>query len=111
MFVCLFANVQAGLVLAEIEPVGLAIGAVAGAVVGFVIGFFLIKNMGSSALKRGHTDAAEITAKAKSEASEIVKKAELNGKAEYLKIKETAEKEVDSMRKEMREGEQRLQKR
>jgi len=91
--------------------VSLIIGAVVGVIVGTVLAFLVLKNMARSALKRGQTDAEQALAKAKSEAAEIVKKSEVDGKAEYLKIKETAEKEVDAMRKDMREQEQRLQKR
>ena len=87
------------------------IGAVGGIVVGFIIAFLVLKNMASSALKRGQADAEQALAKGNAEAAEIVKKSEVDGKAEYLRIKETAEKEVDTMRKEMREQEQRLQKR
>jgi len=90
---------------------GIVIGAVIGVVVGIVIAMAFIKNMASSALKRSKTEADELLAKAKSEGAEIAKKAEIDGRAEYLKIKETAEKEVDTMRKEMREHDQRLQKR
>lgn len=93
------------------EPISLGIGAVAGVIVGVVISFFILKNMASSAVKRGQVEAEQTLAKAKGEAAEIVKKSEVDGKAEYLKIKETAEKEVDTTRKEMRELEQRLQKR
>ena len=91
--------------------VSLILGAVVGVIVGTVLAFLVLKNMARSALKRGQTDAEQALAKAKSEAAEIVKKSEVDGKAEYLKIKETAEKEVDAMRKDMREQEQRLQKR
>ncbi len=98
--------------LAAIDPiVGIVGGAVGGVVVGVIIAFVVLKNMAGSAVKRGQVDAEQALAKANSDAGEIVKKAELNGKAEYLKIKETAEKEVDTQRKEMREQEQRLQKR
>ena len=93
------------------DAISLGIGAAAGAVVGIVAAFVIIKNMGSSALKRGKAEADSTLAKGKSDAAEIVKKAEVDGKAEYLRIKESAEKEVETQRKEMREQEQRLQKR
>jgi ribonuclease Y len=86
-------------------------GLVVGLVVGVVIAMVLIRNSASSTLKKSQSEATEVIAKAKSEAAELVKKAELDGKSEYLKIKETAEKEVEGVRKEMREQEQRLQKR
>jgi ribonuclease Y len=93
------------------EPLTLVGGIVAGAVVGVVIALVLIRNSANSTLKKSQTEATDVVAKAKSEALELVRKAELEGKSEYLKIKETAEKEVEGVRKEMREQEQRLQKR
>ena len=100
-----------GTVLAALDPVGIAIGAVVGVVVGVIIAMAIIKNMANSSLKRSKADGEQLAAKAKSDAADFVKKAETDGRAEYLRIKETAEKEVDSLRKEMRESEQRLQKR
>src|SRR5436305_8656260 len=97
--------------LGQIEPLGLFIGAVGGIIVGLIVTLVIMKNMASSGLKRSKTEADEIVAKAKTNAAEMIKKAEVDGKAEYLKIKENADKEVDSTRKEMREQEQRLQKR
>jgi ribonuclease Y len=105
------SDLMTGHLIAAIDPVGIGIGAVVGAIVGFILAIVVIKNMGSSAIKRGKADADEALSKARAEAAEIVKKAEVDGKAEYLKIKETAEKEVDTQRKEMREHDQRLQKR
>jgi ribonuclease Y len=93
------------------EPLTLVGGVVAGVVVGVVIALVLIRNSANSTLKKSQTEATDVVAKAKSEALELVRKAELEGKSEYLKIKETAEKEVEGVRKEMREQEQRLQKR
>jgi len=97
--------------LAVVDPVSIGMGAVVGLVVGIVIAMAILKNMAGSALKKAQTDGEQTLTKAKSDAAEIIKKAEVDGKAEYLKIKETAEKETDAMRKEMREQEQRLQKR
>jgi ribonuclease Y len=97
--------------MAQIDVLSIGIGAVIGVIVGFVIAFVIIKNMAGSVLKKGQTDVAETMAKAKSDAAEIVKKSEVDGKAEYLRIKETAEKEVETLRKDMREQEQRIQKR
>jgi ribonuclease Y len=97
--------------LGQVDALSIGLGAVVGLVIGFVIAMALIKNMGSSALRKGKEEAESLLSKAKSDAAEVVKKAEVDGRAEYLKIKENAEKEVDTMRKEMREQEQRLQKR
>jgi ribonucrease Y len=88
-----------------------AIAGVVGVILGTIIAFFVLKNMANSALRRGQTEAEQAVAKGKAEAAELLKKAEVDGKAEYLKIKEGAEKEVETMRKDMREQEQRLQKR
>jgi ribonucrease Y len=89
----------------------IAIAAVCGLILGTIIAFFVLKNMASSALRKGQAEAEQMVAKGKAEATEITKKAEVDGKAEYLKIKETADKEVEAMRKDMREQELRLQKR
>lgn len=97
--------------LAQVDALSIGIGAVVGVVIGIVIAMAVIKNMASSALRKSKEDADSLLSKAKSDAAEVVKKAEVDGRAEYLKIKENAEKEVDAMRKEMREQEQRLQKR
>ena len=97
--------------LGAIDPMSIAIGAVPALIIGFIFATLVIKNMGTSALARGKAEAEQAVAKAKAEAAEIVKKAEVDGKAEYLKIKESADKEVESTRKEMREHDQRLQKR
>ncbi len=97
--------------LAEIDLVSIAVGAIAGILLGAIITFVIVKNKASSALKKSKSDADDITAKAQRDAADVVKKAEVDAKAEYLRIKETAEKEVDANRKELRENEQRLQKR
>jgi ribonuclease Y len=90
---------------------GIVAGIIVGAIVGVALGMMFIKNSANSTLKKSQTEATDLVARAKSEAAELVKKAELDGKAEYLKIKETAEKEIENTRKEIREQEQRLQKR
>jgi ribonuclease Y len=106
-----FSTVAAVLPLAQIEIVGIVVGVVVGLIVGVGVTIVILKNVATSALKKKQADADEILAKAQTQASEIVKKAEVDGKSEYLRIKETAEKEVEGIRKEMREQEQRLQKR
>jgi ribonuclease Y len=98
-------------ILAAMDVTSAALGVVIGVIVGAAIAFFVIKNMANSALARAKSDADQQVTRAKADAAEIVKKAEVDGKAEYLKIKESAEKEVDTLRREMREQEQRLQKR
>ena len=80
-------------------------------VLGIILTFVILKTFASSATKKSKTDAQDIVTRANSQAAELIKKAEVDGKAEYLRIKETAEREVDGARKEMRENEQRLQKR
>jgi ribonuclease Y len=97
--------------LAQIEFTGVVMGAIGGMFVGVVIAVVMFRSSAGSVLRKSKTAAEEITAKAKSDAAEAVKKSEVDAKAEYLRIKETAEKEVEGSRKEMREHEQRLQKR
>ncbi len=84
-------------------------------VVGVLIGaggvFALMKNSAKGAISKSKAEAADTLNKAKSEAAELVKKAEIDAKAEYLRIKESADKEVETLRKELREQDQRLQKR
>jgi ribonuclease Y len=87
------------------------IAGVVGIIIGTVVAFLVLKNMAGSALKRGQVEGEKALNEGKSEAEAIKKKAEVDGKAEYLKIKETAEKESETLRREMREQEQRLQKR
>ena len=63
-----------------------------------------VSNSATGAVSKSKTEADGILTKAKSDAAETVKKAEVDGKAEFLRIKETAEKEVENTRKEMREA-------
>jgi ribonuclease Y len=100
-----------GILAVRFSDPDIYIGLVVGAAVGVVVAVMIVKSMANSVLARGKSEAEGVTGKARQEAAEIVKKAEVDGKAEYLKIKETAEKEVDSQRKEIRESELRLQKR
>ncbi|MGN6367701.1 MAG: ribonuclease Y [Phycisphaerae bacterium] len=97
--------------LAAIDGISVVIGIVAGAVAGALVTFLLLKTAAGNAFQKSKSEAEELVAKAKAEAAETIKKAEVDGKAEYLRIKESAEKEVEGTRKEMREQEQRLQKR
>ena len=102
---------MSALPLAAIDGTSVAIGIAAGAVVGVFVTFLFLKTAAGNAFKKSKSDAQELVTKAKAEAGETVKKAEVDAKAEYLRIKESAEKEVEGTRKEMREQEQRLQKR
>ncbi|MCL2645677.1 MAG: ribonuclease Y [Phycisphaerales bacterium] len=86
-------------------------GGFAGLVVGFVGTMVLFKVLSSAAGKKAKVDVDNMMNKARDDAAELRKKAEVDGKAEYLRIKESADKEVEYQRKELREQEQRLQKR
>ncbi len=99
------------MLLAEFEPLSASAGALVGLIGGVVVALIVVKVLGASALSRGKAEAADIVAKAKSSAEEAVKKAQLDGRAEYLKIKEEADKEAEESRKELKEIEQRLIKR
>ena len=107
----LLVSQLAALPLAAMDGVSIGIGIGAGLVVGIIATMVLMKNKAGSALKKSQGEADEVLAKAQRDAADLVKKSEVDGRAEYLRIKETAEKEVDGARKEMREQwEQRLQK-
>ncbi|MCL2640544.1 MAG: ribonuclease Y [Phycisphaerales bacterium] len=96
------------------ENMGPWIGAgagVAGLVVGVVGAVVLSRVLSRAAGRKAKAEAESFMTKAKDDAAELRKKAEVDGKAEYLRIKESADKEVELQRKEMREQEQRLQKR
>ena len=97
--------------LAQLDPVTCGVGAAVGLLIGIVITMVVFKSMANSALARGKAEAVETVTKAKSEAETIIKKSQVDGKAEYLKLKEQADKETEVARREMRELEQRLQKR
>jgi ribonuclease Y len=107
----LLVSQGAVLPLAAIDAVSIIVGAGVGLILGVVVAMVLLKNKAGSALKKRHGEADELLAKAQRDAADLIKKSEVDGRAEYLRIKESAEKEVDGSRKEMREQEQRLQKR
>ncbi len=107
----LFLSTFGAMPLAAIDPISIVAGVVAGLIVGVIATQVLFKNSAGSALKKSKGEADDLIAKAQRDVADMVKKAETDGRAEYLRIKESAEKEVDSARKEMREQEQRLQKR
>ncbi|MCA9257092.1 MAG: DUF3552 domain-containing protein, partial [Phycisphaerales bacterium] len=87
---------------------GLAIGAlVVGAVVGWIIKLFLDKQRKATA----ESEAQTIIGRAESRAGEIVQKAEVDAKAEFLSRQEKFEKEASATRAELREAEKRLEKR
>ncbi len=102
---------MSALPLAAIDGTSVVIGIVAGAVAGALATFLLLKTTAGNAFKKSKSEAEDLVSKAKANAAEMVNKAEVDAKAEYLRIKESAEKEVEGTRKEMREQEQRLQKR
>ena len=84
------------------------LAAIAGLVVG-VLGLLLIlKAMGNAAMSRGKMDADKLLADAKSRSDEILREAQISAKDAALKLREQAEREVDTMREEMRNIEQRL---
>ncbi|HVV73356.1 MAG TPA: Rnase Y domain-containing protein, partial [Verrucomicrobiae bacterium] len=93
------------------EIVLAVVGLVAGVLIGVGGAFVLMRNSANGAISKSKAEAAETLNKAKAEAAELVKKAEVDAKAEYLRIKESADKEVETLRKELREQDQRLQKR
>lgn len=99
------------MLLGEFDLTSAVSGGLGGLIAGVIVALIVVKVLGGSALSRGKSEAAEIVAKAKSNAEEAVKKAQLDGRAEYLKIKEEADKEAEAARKELKEIEQRLIKR
>lgn len=94
-----------------VDPVIISIAAGIAFIVGILITIIFVKIAGKSALKRAQSDATEIIRKATSQAEDIVSKSQLSAKTEYLRIKEDADKEADSIRTEIKAAEQRLIKR
>jgi len=86
----------------------IVLAAIAGLVVG-VLGLLLIlKAAGNSAMSRGKIDADKLIADAKSKSDDILREAQISAKDAALKLREQAEREIDTMREEMRNIEQRL---
>jgi ribonuclease Y len=100
-----------GLTLAEaLTPV--QYGIIAGAlVVGIVAGFLVAKALSGREVSQAKSQAGQIVEQAKLEAQNIAQQAKLTGERQVLDRKESAEKELEASRNELRETERRLVKR
>ena len=100
-----------GILAVEFDPITCGVSSAIALIVGIVGTIVIMKIVGGAAMKNAQAAASEITRKAQTEAEETLRKTQLDAKAEYLKIKETAEKEADALRNELKNTEQRLIKR
>ena len=85
--------------------------AAAGLLLGFLIAFLILRSVQKAALARSKTDNDKLIADANSRAAAIMQQAETAARDQSQKMRATAEKDVDTMREEMRNIEQRLLKR
>lgn len=83
------------------------VAVVAGLVVGWIAKVFIDKQRKATA----EAEAGAIISRAEGRAGEIVQKAEVDAKAEFLSRQEKFEKEASATRAELREAEKRLEKR
>ncbi len=86
----------------------IVLAAIAGLVVGVLALLLILKAAGNSAMSRGKIDADKLIADAKSKSDDILREANISAKDAALKLREQAEREIDTMRAEMRNIEQRL---
>lgn len=88
-----------------------AIAAVIGAVVGAVAAFLLVRLMDRQRKGDAESQAKEILARAERDAASRVKEVELEAKETVLQQKTEAEKEISTIREELRDRERKLDKR
>ena len=98
--------------LAEVNPVVVGVFAVAvGIIVGAVAASLYRKQLDKRGRVKAQDGAEAITSRAKEEASRIVKEAELEAKAEFLKRREDFEQQTAQSQHELRDLSKRLSKR
>jgi ribonucrease Y len=91
---------------------GLAIGLIAAClVVGVIVGYFVVSNLRGQSLSRAKAEAAEIKARAESEAKTLSDRARVDADKAALERKSIFEQELEKSRNEMREAEKRIAKR
>ena len=96
---------------AGLDYVSVGIGAAAGLIVGLIAMFLAARAAGRAALAKNNAESQKVLSDAREQASELLKTTELTARAEALKIREQAEREIETLRAEMRNVEQRLLKR
>ena len=89
----------------------LAFAGAAGAVAALLAGYLLMRWLGRARLDAARNQADRILNDARSEAEVVVKKAEVDAKAEFLRGQEQLRGEGNAMRAELKETEKRLAKR
>ncbi|MGH7131491.1 MAG: ribonuclease Y [Phycisphaerales bacterium] len=98
-------------VLAQIEPVSIAIGAAAGVIIGAIVAFLLTKALTGRSLADAKSKATQMLSEAEGNAKAITQRAEIAAEKATLVRKEHMEKEFAAVRDELRETERRLTKR
>ena len=94
-----------------VDPLWLGIGAAGGLVVGLIVAVVAARASGRAALAKNNAESQKVLTDAREKAAELLKSTELTARADALKIREQAEREIETMRAEMRNVEQRLLKR
>ena len=89
----------------------LALAGALGALVALLAGYLLTRWLSRTRLDAARLESERVLSEARSEANVILKKAEVDAKAEFLKTQEDIRKQADSLRAEHKETERRLAKR
>ncbi len=95
-------------VLADLLTVGVGIG---GVVVGVALWMLLARTLGAQTLSEARKEASRLVENAKAEAATLKKQLELDVRDELTSRREAFERELNAERAEMKEAEQRLNKR
>ena len=104
-------KMQSWTIIAAAEPLQIILGIIGGMVVGVVV-FWLIQNvLGKSRIQAAELKAQSLVQDAKSNAENITRTAQLEAKAEAIKMREEFEKETTGVRNELRDIERHLTKR
>ncbi len=100
-----------GVVAVAFDPLWLGAGAAGGLVVGLIVALVAARASGRAALAKNNAESQKVLTDAREKAADLLKSTELTARAESLKIREQAEREIETLRAEMRNVEQRLLKR
>ena len=93
------------------DPLWLGAGAAGGLVVGLIVALFAARASGRAAVAKNNAESQKVLTDAREKAAELLKSTELTARADALKMREQAEREIETQRAEMRNVEQRLLKR
>ncbi|MBX9737669.1 MAG: ribonuclease Y [Phycisphaerales bacterium] len=108
-------TVSAPLILAETDfsqwPIPIVIGLAVGGIVAGPIVYFVFQRLTGQTVNRAKEEAAKITARAEEDAKSVVQRAELDADRKMLERKERVETDLNKRMSEVRETEQRIQKR